>query len=89
MRTPVWDRVSTTAGCLCDTRYAIRGNYNGGVITFTDQYDDAKPIRIPITITEDHVTTGTLQLDFQTHNWVDGDPDNPAQLFGGTITLPS
>ena len=75
------------AGCLCDTSYGTRGNYNGGVITFTDQYDDAKPIRIPITITEDNVTTGTLQLDFQTHRWVDGDPDNPAQRFGGTITL--
>lgn len=84
---PTLKAAAEAAGCLCDTSYATRGNYNGGVITFTDQYRDAAPIRIPITITEDHVTTGTLQLDFQTHRWIDGDEDNPAQLFGGTITL--
>lgn len=75
------------AGCLCSTKYSDRGNYNGGVITFTDQYSDDNPIRIPITITKDQTTTGDLQVDFQTHRWVDGDPDNAAQRFGGTISL--
>jgi len=75
------------AGCKCSTAYADRGNYNGGVITTTAAYSDAKPILIPITITKDHVTTGARQLDFLTFMKADGDPNNKTVNYGGTITI--
>lgn len=87
MQKTIKDACDAVPGVKCQTEYAIRGNYNGGVVTYLDNYRDDTPIEIPIQFTEDQKTTGDLQLDFQTHRWVDGDPDQPAVRYGGTLTV--
>jgi endoglucanase len=81
------------AGCLCLSGTGFVDGvgevnpYNGGVITFTDQYDDSRPITIPVQLIEDQTETGRIQLDFITGVLLEGNPLKPLLINAGIVSM--